>query len=63
VLQKVDGELAGEGVTTSNRPDAGAPAPEDTRAHVIGLEQWPGKESARVVVTLDRKVPFRAGDE
>jgi N-acetylmuramoyl-L-alanine amidase len=60
VLEAIDHALAGEGALPP-APDAGlrvAIAPS-----IVGIEAWPGDESSRVVVQLDRPARFRTGDE
>ncbi len=60
VLEAVDQGLAGEGAFPSRR-DAGSTS--SAAPSIQGIEAWPGDESARVVITLDRPARFRAGDE
>jgi N-acetylmuramoyl-L-alanine amidase len=61
VLEAIDQGLAGEGILP-RAPDAGGAlvAIEPT---IVGIEAWPGDESSRVVISLDRPARFRAGDE
>jgi N-acetylmuramoyl-L-alanine amidase len=61
VLAAIDEGLAGEGALAATRPDAGPRvlvAPQ-----IVRIDEWPGEESARVVVTLDREAPFRVADD
>jgi N-acetylmuramoyl-L-alanine amidase len=59
VLEAIDQGLASEGALPPS--DAG---PRATVAPtIVGIEAWPGDESSRVVVSLDRPAHFRAGDE
>lgn len=59
VLEAVDQALAAEGaigaLSTTTTP-SGPPK-------IVRIEQWPGKEAARVVIVLDRQATFRTGDE
>ena len=68
VLEAIDEGLAGEGaLAAAVRPDAGRPATvrvAGAAPQIVRLEQWPGEESARVVVHLDRPAAhFRVVDE
>lgn len=59
VLDAIDQTLAAEGALgalPTLGPRAGPP-------RVVRIEQWPGKDAARVVVVLDQPATFRAGDE
>lgn len=59
VLDAVEQTLAAEGalgIRPALGPSAGPP-------RVVRIEQWPGKEAARVVIVLDRPATFRSGDE
>jgi len=58
VLSAIEEGLAATGTGVF---DAGAPALGTAR--VVRVEQWPGRDTARVVVTLNRTVPYRVGDE
>jgi N-acetylmuramoyl-L-alanine amidase len=60
VLEAIDEGLAGEGAIAAAIADAGRPlaAPQ-----LVRIEQWSGREAARVVLVLDRPAKFRAGDE
>jgi N-acetylmuramoyl-L-alanine amidase len=67
-LEAIDHELAGEGALPPPREADGAvrSAPGALAAvapTIVGIEAWPGDESSRVVVSLDRPAQFRAGDE
>jgi N-acetylmuramoyl-L-alanine amidase len=61
VLEAIDQGLASEGTVAPDR-DASA-APPGAPPTIVGIEAWPGDESARVVVALDQVARFRAGDE
>ena len=54
------GSLAGE--ETTARAGAESSAPERP-PQVTRVEWWPGRESARVVVAIDRPAAYRVGDE
>ncbi|CAN5792301.1 hypothetical protein BH09MYX1_BH09MYX1_27150 [soil metagenome] len=60
VLGAVDAALAAEGLLAGTS-DANAKPLE--AAKVVRVEQWPGKDAARVVVTLNHAATYRAGDE
>ena len=60
VLEAIDHALAGEGALPPP-PDAGALV--TIAPSIVGIEAWPGDESSRVVVSLDRPARFRAGDD
>ncbi|MGO8993253.1 MAG: N-acetylmuramoyl-L-alanine amidase [Polyangiaceae bacterium] len=60
VLEAIDQGLAGEGALPPP-PDAGALVA--VAPSIVGIEAWPGDESSRVVISLDRPAHFRAGDE
>jgi N-acetylmuramoyl-L-alanine amidase len=59
VLEAIDQGLAGDGALPPR--DAGALV--TVTPSIVGIEAWPGDESSRVVVSLDRPAHFRAGDE
>lgn len=59
VLAAIDAALAAEGLLQGT-VDAGRPLEP---AKVVRVEQWPGRDAARVVITLDRAAPYRTGDE
>jgi len=58
VLAAIDHGLEAQGVGES---DAGAD--RATGTFVDRVEHWPGKDAARVVITLSREARFRASDE
>jgi len=61
VLEAIDEGLAGEGAIAA----AIASAATKPRAvpQLVRIEQWSGRDAARVVLVLDRPAKFRAGDE
>ncbi len=59
VLEAIDQGLAGEGAVMPI--DAGTVVTAAPR--ITGIEAWPGDESSRVVIVLDRPARFRAADE
>ena len=61
VLEAIDEGLAGEGAIAAAVADAGARV--KATPQIVRIEQWPGRDSARVVLVLDRPAKFRAGDE
>ncbi|MEO6419296.1 MAG: hypothetical protein ABIP39_07825, partial [Polyangiaceae bacterium] len=62
VLEAIDVGLAGEGaLSVASLADASVLV--QAGARVVGIEQWSGKESARVVIVLSRPAHFRTGDE
>jgi N-acetylmuramoyl-L-alanine amidase len=61
VLEAIEQGLASEG-SVLPPADAGTTS-ASAPATILGIEAWPGDESARVVVALDRPAHFRAGDE
>jgi N-acetylmuramoyl-L-alanine amidase len=68
VLDAIEVGLAGEGMPPGALEGAGASAdpaaPLSLKAPQIArVECWPGRDTARVVVVLDRPAPYRIGDE
>ena len=61
VLEAIDEGLAGEGAIAAAIADAGTRM--RATPQLVRIEQWSGRESARVVIVLDRPAKFRAGDE
>ena len=59
VIETIDEGLAGEGAVLP--VDAGNVV--NVAPRIVGIEAWPGDESARVVISLDRPARFRAADE
>ena len=59
VIEAIDEGLAGEGAVLP--VDAGNVV--NVAPRIVGIEAWPGDESSRVVISLDRPAHFRAGDE
>jgi N-acetylmuramoyl-L-alanine amidase len=57
VLAAIDSGLDAQGATAV---DAGAP---HTGMYVDRVEHWPGREAARVVITLSRAAQYRTSDE
>ena len=65
VLEAIDEGLAGEGAVVA-RANAAADASGvqvGVAPKIVRIEAWPGDESARVVLVLDRAARFRTGDE
>ena len=62
VLEAIDEGLAREGAVAAGGVDA-QPVRPFAPPRIVRVEEWPGEESARVVVVLDRAARFRAGDE
>lgn len=61
VLEAIDEGLSGEGAIAAAIADAGARA--RATPQLVRIEQWSGREAARIVLVLDRPAKFRAGDE
>jgi N-acetylmuramoyl-L-alanine amidase len=59
VLEAIDQGLAGEGDVAITF-DGGSPLSEVSQ--IVKIEPWPGKDAARVVVTLNRTAHFRPGE-
>jgi N-acetylmuramoyl-L-alanine amidase len=59
VLEAVDAALAAEGMMGA-LPTPNVPSGP---AKIVRIEQWPGKEAARIVIVLSKQAEFRAGDE
>jgi N-acetylmuramoyl-L-alanine amidase len=65
VLESIDENLEGEGVfwhPSAKDPDAGPTVPIEP-PHIVRIDSWPGRDSARIVVILDRPAAYRVGDE
>jgi N-acetylmuramoyl-L-alanine amidase len=60
VLEAIDEGLAGAGDLVAAL-DGGAPSSQ-APARIVKIEPWPGKDAARVVVTLSRPAHFRPVD-
>ena len=58
VLAAIDSGLDAQGAMAF---DAGAPKPQNL--YVDRVEHWPGREAARVVITLSRSATYRTSDE
>jgi N-acetylmuramoyl-L-alanine amidase len=66
VLEAIDEGLAGEGAMAqvlAATPDAGAGRSLVRPPQVVRIESWPGPDTARIVVVLDRSAAYRVGDE
>jgi N-acetylmuramoyl-L-alanine amidase len=68
VLDAIEVGLAGEGTSSRALDGTGlssdAPAARAGRPpQVVRVESWSGRDTARVVVVLDRPAPYRIGDE
>ncbi len=59
VLSAIDAALAAQGLLAGT-VDAGRALDP---AKVLRVEQWPGRDAARVVITLNHAAPYRTGDE
>lgn len=65
VLEAIDEGLAGEGAIAealAGLLDAGPSVPVSP-PRMVRVESWPGRDSARVVLVLDRPATYRVGDE
>ena len=62
VLEAIDQGLAGEGAIAVGS-GAGVGVGVVRQSRIERVEDWPGGESARVVIVLDRPARFHAGDE
>ena len=60
VIEAIDQGLAGEGALAAPH-DAGARV--SALPQIVRIDEWPGLDSARVVVTLDRAARFRSVDD
>ena len=65
VLEAIDEGLAGEGAIAAASASGARPNVKVSSAapQIVRIENWPGDESARIVVVLDRSAPFRAVDQ
>lgn len=59
VLEAVDSALVAEG----SLGNLVVPSTTTGPAKIVRIEQWPGKEAARIVIVLNKQAEFRAGDE
>ena len=59
VLDAIDRGLEAQGTVL----DSDAAAPTHAEAFLERVEHWPGKDAARIVVTLSREAKFHASDE
>jgi N-acetylmuramoyl-L-alanine amidase len=65
ILEAIDDGLAGEGAIAQALAgvlEAGASVPV-TPPRMVRVESWPGRDSARIVLVLDRPAAYRVGDE
>ena len=63
-LDAIDDELARSGLGAPVPSASGAPTLVPGRpARITGIEAWPSRDEARVVVVLDHPSPYRVGDE
>jgi N-acetylmuramoyl-L-alanine amidase len=65
VLEAIDDGLAGEGAVAqalAGALDAGPMVPVNP-PRMMRVESWPGQDSARIVLVLDRPAAYRIGDE
>ena len=67
VLDAIEVGLAGEGTSLralgDPRPSNDATRTAGKPPQVVHVESWSGRDTARVVVVLDRPAPYRIGDE
>jgi hypothetical protein len=63
ILEAIEQGIVGEGAGLGSSSPAVAAPRLHGAAHVVAIEHWPGRDAARVVVTLDKTVRFRVGDE
>ncbi len=65
VLEAIDEGLAGEGVIATATGPGVRPIVKVVSAapQIMRIENWPGEESARIVVVLDRSATFRVVDQ
>jgi N-acetylmuramoyl-L-alanine amidase len=65
VLEAIDEGLEGQGAIAqaiAGALDAGASVPV-APPQIVRIESWPGSDTARVVLVLDRPAAYRVGDE
>jgi len=65
VLEAIDEGLEGQGAIAqaiAGALDAGTPVPA-LPPQIVRIESWPGQDTARVVLVLDRPAAYRVGDE
>jgi N-acetylmuramoyl-L-alanine amidase len=63
ILDAIEAGLAGEGALGRTSPAAVGPVTAVKPPQIVRIEAWPGRETARVVVVLDRPADYRIGDE
>jgi len=65
VIDAIEEGLQGEGAIAPFQASGwdAAAAPAHSPARIVHIDSWPGNDSARVVVVLDRPAGYRAGDE
>jgi N-acetylmuramoyl-L-alanine amidase len=63
VLDAIEAGLAGEGNLAVGRSLPASAVMAVKPPQIVRIESWPGQDSARVVVVLDRPADYRVGDE
>jgi N-acetylmuramoyl-L-alanine amidase len=66
VLEAIDQGLAGEGAVMQGLAatlDGGVASSSVKPPQMVRIESWPGRDTARIVVVLDRPAAYRVGDE
>jgi N-acetylmuramoyl-L-alanine amidase len=66
VLEAIDQGLAGEGAVMqvlAATLDGGGGSSSVKPPQMVRIESWPGRDTARIVVVLDRPAAYRVGDE
>jgi N-acetylmuramoyl-L-alanine amidase len=65
ILEAIDEDLEGQGAAARGERTATgtASAAPTGPAHITRIEAWAGRDSARVVVVLDRPAPYRTSDD
>jgi N-acetylmuramoyl-L-alanine amidase len=66
VLEAIDQGLIGEGAVSQALAavlDAGVATVAIEAPRVVRIESWPGRDAARIAITLDRPAAYRVGDE
>ncbi|HLK35526.1 MAG TPA: N-acetylmuramoyl-L-alanine amidase [Polyangiaceae bacterium] len=61
ILAAIDDSVVGQRIAAP--ADLASASPAASPPRIQRIEAWPGRDSARVVVVIDRPVPYRVGDE